>query len=829
MDLPSLLCKGSIKQSDSIDAAYFSSIDKMRAIDYILKFIDRRTAARGARIPEPPIGLGSKIIILRSGTGSGKSTAIAPNLYTTFNKKLGRSIIITQPRILTAIDKAQDMVKVHKNLVMGLNVGYQTGARSYKPREHGIISMTTGILLNILSTSKNIELVKKYSFIMIDEIHEKDINVDTILFMIKKFLKDCWEMIDCPIFIFMSATFDPEPYLKYFDIPRSNFIEVEGRTFPIADHFPQYDVNNCIMYAFNLATRLHVENLDDLKTGNDISRDIIVFVKNRKDANMIVNLIHTFNSTVMDKGVHYAADYVKSRNDESVEGGSENYYMLPVLLNKHSFSEGGVDYRNVFSEIQYLQVPIYAVDDTGLNIISDKIDKYVQASRKVIVATPVAETGITIKSLKYCIDTGWVLAPEFNPDFGCTVLVSKNVTKSMAYQRKGRVGRLAPGEWYPCYTESTFNAFPEDSLSKYVTENISAVLLSIMVNETGTILADVNIDEPEGDSGPAVLFRKHPTYPNLSKLTHTNSIDFSALDFFESPSAGGLCYSLEKLHVLGLLDFNCMPTLLGYLISHIRKIEIEPMRMIFAGYQHGANILDLITVAAFLQVERRNVCGRNYKFRNPANLGDAASEFYNRAFIADEFIDCIFLWNDFTSEVHKLEKMITTEDGDKFSVDHIKEWCHANDIDHEGFLYVISTRDEIIESMLSVGVNPYYNGLNLAQGTYNITNIFKSSLEEGIEEVKKIKRCILDGYRCNVARWNQSANSYEMMHRHTKVKVRSKLVSEIDAAQPRPQLIILSGVILQPNFNSVTYSFNNSGSVSVLDGFIDLDLNFLHK
>lgn len=832
MSVPSLLTKGAIKPSKYIDVEDANHINNVRAIDYILKFISRRSASQGVAGKRTPKTMGDRVILLRSGTGSGKSTTVAPELYKTFAGKSGRNIIITQPRVLTAIDKAQDMCKVYPNLIMGYNVGYQTGARTYKPHARGITSMTTGILLNILTMSRRaVDFAKTYSFVIIDEIHEKDINTDTSLFLIKKFLKEYWDLPDCPFFIFMSATFDPKAYMDYFDIPPSNFIEVEGRAFPIVSHFPRYDVHDYLAYAIKLATRIHVENISDLKGAN---RDIIIFVKNRSDAQTIIDAIHVFNAEVLDKGFSHAVKYIKSmsQSDESAgrSGGAVDIpYILPVLLNKQSFTEGGTEYRNLFSEIQYLQAPIYEIDTSkGAAKRTDNIIKYVAVSRKVILSTPIAETGITIPFLKYCIDTGWSLSPEFNPDFGATVLLNKNVTKSMAQQRKGRVGRLAQGEWYPCYTESTFNLLPEDIESKYITENISTVLLNIIVNETKANFIEINLDDYADRED---IFRKHALRPSWYKMVYKKTIDFATLDFFTSPSAGGLCYSLERLHTLGLIDFNYRPTILGFLINQMRKIEIEPARMIFAGYSHNAHVLDLITMAAFLQVERRNVCGKSYRMRNPADLSDESAKFYNRVFIADEFIDSIFLWNEFMVEVHRIETMIIMPEDKtkKFSINYIKDWCEANDVSYDNMLYVVSVRDEIIEGLISIGVDPYYNGLMLEQGTYNLTDIFKRSLEDGIEEIKKLKKCILDGYRGNLARWNPVANTYEMIHRPAKVRVKSPLVSEIAAEQQRPQIVALSNLILQSDFGGVTYSFSNAGSVSVLDGFIDLDIHFLKK
>ena len=818
--LPSLLSKGAVKKTNFIDKEDSKQLPNLRAIDYITNFIERRLDTKNSSAKYKPKQMGHRVILLKSGTGSGKSTTIAPFLYNTFHKYVNRQIVITQPRVLTAIDVAQDMTQHFKELSLGQNIGYQTGSRTLKSSKKGIISMTPGILLNILASSTVEEIGNKYSFIIIDEIHEKDINTETNLFLIKKFLKIFWEEPTCPFLILMSATFDPSPFIEYFDCPLCNFIEVEGRAFPIIQHFPKYDVQNYLTFALHKALDLHVNNIKDLGKGK--VQDIMIFVKNKTDAKVLIDGLHSFNSTAMTKGLEYSKTYVKNMEKK---GGSEKHYILPILLNRDSFQEGGNDYRNLFSDIKYLKTPIFSEHK---NDFASKINSWEPASRKVIVSTPIAETGITIETLKYCIDTGWVLSPEFNPDYGVEILLNKNLTRNMAEQRQGRVGRLDQGEWYPCYTKETYDSLPNDLPSRFITDDITVFLLNIIVNETQTTIEQVNPDD-YSDEDKKTLFRQYKLRPSWHKMVHLKTVDFKSLDFFAPPSSSGLCYSLEKLYVLGLIDLNYNPTILGYHINLMRKVNIEAIRMVFAGFSHEANILDLITIASFLQIERRNVCGRKYKLRNPADLEDQAAKFYNHVLIADEFIDCLFIWNEFMEQVEKIENMV--KDGSKlnFSIDFIGEWCAKNDIKYNGLIDVIYVRDEIIESLIAIGINPYWNGLNIKLGTYNINQIFKKNLEEGIEEIKKIKLCIWEGYKLNLAKWNKHTSTYEMIHRAVKVKVKSPIVNEIQGEQTRPQIIALSSVMIQSDINNISYGFQSSGCVSVMDSFIDLDILFAKK
>ena len=819
MPLPTLLNKGVVKKSPHMSSADAKNLHNMRGIDYILKFIEDRMETRSSSAKYQPKKIGHKVILVRSGTGSGKSTTIAPEIYKAFHKVDRRNITITQPKVLTAIDKAQDMARFFKELTLGINIGYQTGSRTRRPTEKGITSMTPGILLNMLASSTPEETARRHGFILIDEIHEKDINTETNLYLIKKFMMEYWKEPDCPFLILMSATFDPKPFVSYFDCPPENFIEVEGRAFPIIPHFPPYDIHNYLTFALHKALDLHVNNISDLSRN---LKDIMIFVKDKKDAKFLIDGLNLFNSKAMTKGLKYSRQYVKELEKK---GGKEGkFFILPILLNRQSFQEGGRDYRSLFSDIKYLKTPIYNVEDGKLG----GFKSWVSPVRKVIVSTPIAETGITIETLKYCIDTGWVLSPEFNPDFGTEILLSKNVTKNMAEQRQGRVGRLGQGEWYPCYTKETFEAMPHDLHSKFLTDDITVVLLNIIVNETRTTMEEVNPSD-FSDTERKTLFRQYKLRPSWHRITYEKEIDFSKLDFFAPPSSSGLCYSLEKLYILGLIDINSKPTVLGYHVNLMRKVKIEPVRMIFAGFCYGANILDLITIASFLQVERRNICGRKYKPRNPAKLDENTSQFYNRTLIADEFIDCLFIWNEFMHEVGRIEDMVKEGFTKRFSVNYIEKWCDDNKIYYSGLVDVIYTRDELIESFLSIGVNPYWNGLGLEKGTYNLNNIFKRNLQEGVDEIKKIKRCIIDGYRLNLAQWNKYTNNYEMMHRPKKIKVKSSLTTPINAEQDRPQIIALSNVMVISDFENITYKYHSSGAVSVMDGFVDIDVHFAKK
>ena len=160
----------------------------------------------------------------------------------------------------------------------------------------------------------------------------------------------------------------------------------------------------------------------------------------------------------------------------------------------------------------------------------------------------------------------------------------------------------------------------------------------------------------------------------------------------------------------------------------------------------------------------------------------------------------------------------------------LEGWCIKNKIKYTGILKVIAFRDEVIESFLAIGINPYYNGLNIDYTEYNILNIFKTNLSDGINEIIKIKKCIYEGYKFNLCVWNNKYKKYFLQHRNIPVFIKTNTISRMgdDSIQKNPNFIILSDIIFKKSFiNSNMYEFTSTGCVSILDTYINVDLNFL--
>jgi HrpA-like RNA helicase len=848
--LPTLLRPGFIVPPSDMSDSDRKMLASTVSIDYILKVIGNKIPkSRGSSIKIPPKKYGDKVILLKSDTGSGKSTVLPAKLYETFFEQTKKNIAITQPRILTAVDTPNIIVSVPSNsfLEMDKNIGYTTGTFKRLPKESGIIFSTIGVISQQLITLTDEDFMKRYQFIIVDEVHERDIETDLCLFYLKKLIQNNWENPECPLIILTSATFDEKIFMNYFDIPKNNYIQVIGKTFPIKAIYPEYNIKNVISYATQLSKKIHLENMMDLQpeTEENQFRDIIIFIQDTKTAETIYKDLMQFNSTILNQSYDKLQQYLITLNtdmEEKFRGGGEidkskQYYILPIILNSQNFASSGLEYQNLFSNMDMIHVPLWKPDKNGNIDLEDTPYKYVHPSRRIIIGTNVAETGVTIPTLKYCIDSGYQFNVEFQPNFNCNLLAIKNISKGSAIQRKGRVGRKAPGEWHPCYTESTFNYLKEDNLSQIIISDPTENLLGILIKEKECEIVEeksINVIKNNKNNNLFQMFNVIDNYWYVLNNKYKSNI--SSLDFIELPSMQSLSYSIEKLHILGFIDDNYDVTTVGYFANQIRFITLECKKMILSGYHYGANILDLITISSFIYATKRKVFSKNFTMKNFLKIANDEFNFYNTILIADDFINCLFIWNILQKYIHshiwKLD--IKNVDAEKIHnkkllyLKNIEEWCDENGLIFEGIIKVIEIRDTIIENLITIGLDPYKNSLGLTKSQYNLNNIFKNSFSDGISEIKKIKECIYEGFKCNLL--INVKNNYMLGIKNIPIAIKSKFIGILNndnVEQNKPKYVIISGFSLSKTFNSAVYNIQSNDYISVLDNFITIDEYFV--
>jgi hypothetical protein len=205
--------------------------------------------------------------------------------------------------------------------------------------------------------------------------------------------------------------------------------------------------------------------------------------------------------------------------------------------------------------------------------------KTFKADRKIILSTNVAETGVTIP-VKFVIDTGYANSAEYCPDFTTYSMFAKPISKNSAIQRRGRIGRTEPGEYWALFTEETFNAL-HDELSYFKEENTIDILFLI-----------------KQLSGYANL-----TYKNYRDTAPTQKINLYNTDLVYNISNFSMWRSVEKLYTLGFIKENHTLEISGLAAIFIKKLNIEQIKLIFSGYIWGAAISDLIVIALWIKTE----------------------------------------------------------------------------------------------------------------------------------------------------------------------------------------------------------------------------------
>jgi len=407
------------------------------------------------------------VMLLISGTGSGK-TVLVPKYVLKYNKILNISgkIAITNPKTLTTAYNAEYAAKT-LDVKLGSMVGYKykgSPSDAYSDQSE-LVYLTDGLLLaKILGGDKTL---KEFNTVIIDEAHERGIQIDLLL----KFLKEI--LVIRPEFkiIIMSATINPEVFRDYFsDSKKYGEIEVSGKS------------NQSIKQIW-----LDSKNEKKVNRSNYIEYAV-------KQCNSIIDM--TTNGDIII--------FVATSND-AIKGCLLLEETCPkdlVLKNKEICN-------NVFCVEVYSKMKS---DNKEIAVSKDLYKtKYPNKNRKVIFATNIAESSITFDGLVYVIDSGFELVKYYKPLKNANVVNKVYTTQAQIKQRIGRVGRTQPGVAYHLYTQFAFNQlkkFPEPDI---ITSDLTDHILSIIkyaknIKNTLTIIQDF-ITVPNIEQVIAALYK----------------------------------------------------------------------------------------------------------------------------------------------------------------------------------------------------------------------------------------------------------------------------------------------------------------------------------
>lgn len=690
--MPTLLEKGNI--------LYPTGHNDELPIDFIMNFFKLRVRGLGG-VTKKSISMSDKIMILLASTGAGKSTTIPPELYIRFQDTVhckNKIVGCTQPTRLNAVEIPQDVVKIplYSELKLGETIGYQTGSISHKVSK-GVLYMTIETIVEQIKSMEVEDFMKRYSFIIIDEAHHRDLPTDVAMSMLKKLIKDNLHKENCPFLIIMSATLNTEHFAKFFET--DSIIHISGKPYSIESVFPKSDIQQMIPAIIHKVSEIHKSD-STLNKSTDPVRDILVFVPGLAEI------------------------------DEVIKGLSSIKTLKAIPLYRENFIRGTSEFWDIF----------------------ESCEKMIKLgfTQRVIVSTSVAETGVTIPTIKYVIDSGWMRTSEYIKGINC--LLTKPASQSSVIQRKGRCGRKGPGIWYPLYTEKTFNEMQKESYPDIVRGDPTTALLDIFTaNES------------------------------LKKDIETT---LESLEFLDNPSSESMHYAMEQLYVLGAVNTKNISKL-GVIMSKCR-MKLPHIRMILSGYLYKVYIPDLVIIAMGL-LNKSTIIedGKLYTLNNEILF---KSTKVPSVVIADEFIELLFLWNIFQSQL---------------PIENAKKWCSKNGLSYSGIMDWISSVDEMLCKLNEMGFNI----------KENLSLLDSKTDPEFVESISNIKRCILEGFKLHVATWN--GEDYISNRYKYKIKSWSPLLKIGNT----PTYIIYDDTIMMYNKKMKTYVVS-VGSISVLDGWI---------
>ena len=490
------------------------------------------------------------MVIVAGATGSGKTTQL-PKMCL----ELGRSSIAhTQPRRIAARSVAERVAE-ELAVELGSEVGYQVRFTDKASKKTLVKVMTDGILLNALQKDPDL---KQFDTVIIDEAHERSLNIDFLIGYLKQILP---RRPDLKVII-TSATIDPESFSKHFD--GAPIVEVSGRSFPIEIRYRP--------------------------------------VKSAKD------------SDVDFEASDAADDYVDGLVGALAELEQEPDGDVLVFLSGESeikdaqdAVQGAATAGRIMKQIEVL--PLYGrLSSAEQHRIFEK-SRLAGLRRRIILATNVAETSLTIPNIKYVIDAGTARISRYSTRAKVQRLPIEAISQASANQRAGRAGRTSPGIVLRLYSEEDFRARPEFTDPEILRTNLAAVILQA---------ASIGIR------------------------------DLSKFPFLQSPDPKGVKDGKKLLVELGALRENSEELTLTKLGRQLAAIPIDPRfaRMLIES-KHRNTTREVMAIVAGLTIQDP---------RERPLLDRAAADALHARFSdpTSDFLSLLNLWNHLEEQQKKL-------------------------------------------------------------------------------------------------------------------------------------------------------------------------------
>ena len=495
----------------------------------------------------------NQVTIICGETGSGKTTQL-PKICLELGRGAAGLIGHTQPRRLAARSVAERIAEELKSEI-GSAVGYKVRFTDHTSREACVKLMTDGILLAETQTDR---YLAAYDTIIIDEAHERSLNIDFLLGYLKQLLP---RRPDLKVII-TSATIDAERFSRHFN--GAPVLEVSGRTYPVEILYRPLTSKDEDDAEVELTDAI-VDAADELARYGE--GDILVFLPGEREIREAAEALR--KSTLR-------------RNDE----------ILPL-----------------FARLSHAE--------------QHKIFHPSGVKRRIVLATNVAETSLTVPGIKYVIDTGLARVKRYSARAKVEQLHVEKISQAAARQRSGRCGRVSAGVCIRLFSEEDFNSRPEFTDPEIVRSNLAAVIL---------------------------------------RMASLNLGDVAAFPFLEMPDSRYINDGFQVLLELGAVNEHNGLTKLG---EQMARLPIDPKiaRILLAAKKHDC-MAEILVIASALSIQDPR--------ERPLEARDAAAKAHERfTDKQSDFLAYLNIWDSFQRERDK-----------GLSNKQLVQWCRQYFLSH---------------------------------------------------------------------------------------------------------------------------------------------------
>ncbi|KAJ1345206.1 hypothetical protein BSLG_000720 [Batrachochytrium salamandrivorans] len=599
----------------------------------------------------------NQVVVLSGDTGSGKSTQV-PQFILKESILAGSgaltNIICTQPRRISAVSLAH---RVSDEIVdsgppgsASSWVGYQVRLENKTTKTTRLTFCTTGVLLRRMESDT---MLAGISHVIVDEVHERTLDSDFLLFLLKRLL---YFRPDLRV-VLMSATADADFFSAYFErgsgIDLVPSIIVPGKTFPVDIHFLE-DAIQKSGYVLSTSSEFAIQP----KGGHQNSK--IIRVSGRGGTSYSMTAVWEQTIRPMDDDLYLEAqeeeayDKTTLRTVSLMDPRKVNYELIEHLI-YYIIGEESEQGVNTFGSILVF-LPGFAeirrVNELLESRSKERVGPKLWGSRKIVLSTNVAETGITIPDVVYVIDSGRAREVCYDERRKMRRLADVLISKANCKQRAGRAGRVRPGQCFHLIPRATFDSLPASRPPEMLRLELEEICL-----RARAILG------PYACSGSlSTLFSSMPEPPPETRVQR----------------------SLDLLNMVKALDNNENLTRLGRLLANL-PLDVRLGKMLL--FALFFNCLEpVLTICAVLSLGKS-------PFLSPIGQKGQASEVHDAFRRAN---------SDLLSYAYVFDRWLSIVQKSKRSVD-AKQFCDTFFLSSQNLEYIRSTREQLRRSLISLG------------------------------------------------------------------------------------------------------------------------------